>query len=122
MSSRTSWSLLALVTAAAALTLVPGAASAADESGASKADAVSTALAYAKAKPGALGVTGADVADLVVTSAYTSKHNGVTHVNVNQRYAGLEVFGAHATVNVTANGEVAFVGGRFERGLAETSR
>ena len=121
MSPRSSWSVLALLAAVAALTLVPSAASVAEESSASSSDAVSTALAYAKANPGALGVTSADVADLVVTSAYTSKHNGVTHVNLNQRHAGLEVFGAHATVNVTADGTVAFVGGRLERGLAVAS-
>ena len=120
MSPRSSWSVLTLLAAAAALALVVSAASA-KESNASTADAVSTALAYAKANPGALGVTSADVGDLVVTSAYTSKHNGVTHVNVNQRHAGLEVFGAHATVNVTEDGRVAFVGGRLEPGLAVAS-
>ena len=86
--------------------------------GASTSDAVSTALAHLEASPSSVGATGADVRDLVVTSAYTSKHSGVTHVNVNQAYDGLEVFGAHATVNVAADGRVVFVGGGFERGLA----
>jgi len=57
-----------------------------------------------------LGVTSADVADLAVTSQYKSSHNGVTHVNVNQRYQGLEVFGGHATVNIGPNGQVIFAG------------
>jgi len=86
--------------------------------GASTSDAVSTALAHLEASPSSVGATSADVRDLVVTSAYTSKHSGVTHVNVNQAYDGLEVFGAHATVNVAADGRVVFVGGGFERGLA----
>ncbi|HSL11488.1 MAG TPA: M36 family metallopeptidase, partial [Actinomycetota bacterium] len=89
--------------------------------GTTTADAVSTALAHLEGNAGSVGATSADVRDLVVTSAYTSKHNGVTHVNVNQAYAGLEVFGAHATVNVTADGSVAFVGGGFERGLSVAS-
>ena len=86
--------------------------------GASTSDAVSTALAHLEASPSSVGATSADVRDLVVTSAYTSKHSGVTHVNVNQAHDGLEVFGAHATVNVAADGRVVFVGGGFERGLA----
>ena len=120
MSPRPTWTVLALVAASAALALVPSAASAVAED-TSVDRAVSTALAYAQANPGALGATGADVTDLAVTSAYTSTHNGVTHVNLNQRYAGLEVFGAHATVNVAADGRVVFVGGGFEANLAAAS-
>ncbi|HET9544784.1 MAG TPA: hypothetical protein VFO88_04345, partial [Gaiellaceae bacterium] len=120
MSPRSTWTVLALVAALAALALVPSAASAVAED-TSVDRAVSTALAYAQANPDALDAIGADVTDLAVTSAYTSKHNGVTHVNLNQRYAGLEVFGAHATVNVTAAGRVAFVGGGFEANLAAAS-
>ncbi len=64
-----------------------------------------------------LEVTRADVDDLVVTSAYESPHNGVTHVNLNQRHEDLEVFGGHATVNVGPDGRVVFVGGSLVRGL-----
>jgi len=85
---------------------------------ASTSDAVSTALAHLEANPSSVGATSADVRDVVVTSAYTSTHTGVTHVNVNQAHEGLEVFGGHATVNVAADGRVVFVGGGFERGLA----
>src|SRR5688572_21847719 len=83
----------------------------------STSDAVSTALAHLEGNPSSVGATSADVRDVVVTSAYTSRHNGVTHVNMNQAYEGLEVFGGHATVNVAADGRVVFVGGGFERGL-----
>jgi hypothetical protein len=74
------------------------------------ADPVEIALRYVEANPDALGVTDADVDDLAVASSYRSSHNGVTHVNVNQRFDGLEVFGAYATVNVADEGEVLFVG------------
>ncbi|MGH3113623.1 MAG: hypothetical protein ACRDOP_09160, partial [Gaiellaceae bacterium] len=70
-----------------ALALVPGATSAPDTEGA---DAVATAFAYVDENAAKLGVTRADVADLAVTSAYRSRHNGVTHVNLNQRYRDLE--------------------------------
>ena len=81
------------------------------------ADPVEIALGYLEANPGALGVTAADVDDLAVASSYRSSHNGVTHVNVNQRFDGLEVFGAYATVNVADEGEVLFVGDSLVSGL-----
>jgi extracellular elastinolytic metalloproteinase len=56
------------------------------------------------------GVSSADVSDLRVISSYESSHTRVTHVNLNQRRDGLEVFGGYATVNITANGSVLFVG------------
>jgi extracellular elastinolytic metalloproteinase len=74
-------------------------------------------VAYVDANAAALGVTRADVGDLVVTSAYSSSHNGVTHVNLNQRHLGLEVFGGHSTVNVTGAGDVVFAAGAFVGGL-----
>jgi extracellular elastinolytic metalloproteinase len=86
--------------------------------GGAASDAVGDALAYVADNAADLGVTPADVDDLVVTSSYTSAHSGVTHVNLNQRHAGLEVFGGHATVSVNADGEVIFAAGAFARDLA----
>jgi extracellular elastinolytic metalloproteinase len=79
------------------------------------------ALRYAADNPGELGVTRADVVDLAVTSEYRSADNGVTHVNVNQRHDGLEVFGAHATINVAGDGRVIFAAGSLVRGLEGTA-
>jgi extracellular elastinolytic metalloproteinase len=59
------------------------------------------------------GLEAGDVANLAVTSSYTSKHSGVTHVNLNQRYQGLEVFTGHGTVNLAKDGTVVFVGQDF---------
>ena len=80
-------------------------------------DAVAVAVAHVERNAAELGVTRADVADLVVTSAYETPHNGVTHVNLNQRHEDLEVFGGHATVNVGADGRVVFAAGSLVRGL-----
>jgi len=44
------------------------------------------AIDYVKDEAEKLGVTRADVADVSVTSKYTSSHRGITHVNLNQRY------------------------------------
>jgi extracellular elastinolytic metalloproteinase len=76
------------------------------------------ALAHLRDDPAGVGLERADVADLAVASSYTSTHNGVTHVNLNQRLKGLEVFGAYATVNVASDGEVLFVGDSMVKGLA----
>jgi extracellular elastinolytic metalloproteinase len=84
----------------------------------SSVDALDVALTYADKNAAQLGVTRADVADLFVTSNYRSSHNGVTHVNLNQRYQGLEVFGGHVTVNVAADGRVVFAGGSLVGDLA----
>ncbi|MGW0506011.1 M36 family metallopeptidase [Micromonospora sp. NPDC003241] len=68
------------------------------------------AAAYLRANPARHGVTAADLGDLAVLSSYTSRHTGVTHVNLAQRHEKLEIFGATATVNVARDGSVIFVG------------
>ena len=115
--------LAMLGAAVVALALVPGSMSSNDAGSGGQASAnvdesaLGTALAYVDANPAALGVTSADVSDLGATSVVRSKHSGVTHVNLNQRFGGLEVFDAHATVSVDAAGRVVFAAGAFVRDL-----
>ena len=106
------WASLVLVVSL--LAAAPGSLSAQ-----SSADALDVALTYVDKNAAQLGVSNADVADLIVTSNYRSSHNNVTHVNLNQRYQDLEVFGGHVTVNVAADGHVVFAGGSLVKGLAE---
>ncbi len=80
-------------------------------------DADEIAISYLQEEAAVYGLSGSDVADLAITSSYVSDHTGVTHVNVNQRYQGLGVFGAHATVNIAADGSVVFVGSDLMAGL-----
>jgi extracellular elastinolytic metalloproteinase len=75
------------------------------------------AFRHVRANAADFGVTRADVADLAVMSSYASDHSGVRHVNLAQQHRGLEVFGGYATVNVNADGEVIFAGGKLVRGL-----
>jgi hypothetical protein len=75
------------------------------------------AFDYVKDSAAKLGVTRADVADVFVTSKFKSSHSGITHFNLNQRYQKLEVFGAHATVSIAADGEVVFASGALVRDL-----
>ncbi|GGU20797.1 M36 family metallopeptidase [Nocardioides albus] len=86
-----------------------------------RAEAIEIATAHIKGHPGDYRLTKSDVDELTVASAYVSEDSGVTHVTLSQRQRGLEVFGAYATVNVAADGEVLFVGESLVGGLADTS-
>ena len=110
---------LALGATLLALTLVPGAMSASD-SGAAP-GAVAIALEYASENADELGVGSADVGDLFVSSAVPGRASGATHVNLNQRFRGLEVFGGSATISVARDGRVFFASGAFVSDLEGAS-
>jgi extracellular elastinolytic metalloproteinase len=121
MSSRRRGPLLVLATGLGALALgsmpATGAFAAQAPAAQSADDARAAALRHVRENAADFGVTGADVASLTVTSNYVTRHSGVGHVNINQQYNGLEVFGGHATVNVASDGRIAFAGGSLVRGL-----
>jgi extracellular elastinolytic metalloproteinase len=125
MFSRPARLLAVLAAVLVALVLVPGSMSAtatsSESTNAAGGDVLGIALSYVRQNATEFGVTRSDVGDLVVTSRYRSAHSGVTHVNLNQRFRGLEVFGAHATVNVASTKEVIFAAGAFESGLRAAS-
>ncbi|KAG0377061.1 Fungalysin/Thermolysin Extracellular metalloproteinase 5 [Mortierella sp. AD032] len=54
--------------------------------------------------------------DYIVKNAYTSKHNGVTHVYFRQVVDGLEVVNGDINVNVDRNGHVISFGNSFYKG------
>ncbi len=60
----------------------------------------------------------ADLEGVIVTDEYTSDHNGVTHVYLQQTHNGTKVSGAVATVNVQ-KGVAVYSGQRFIRDLAK---
>lgn len=74
--------------------------------GPNQGDPLEIALAYLAKAGASLGLGEADLADLVVTDRYTSRHNGVTHVYLRQRYAGIQVYNANVNVNVAADGSI----------------
>ncbi|MGH2695695.1 MAG: M36 family metallopeptidase, partial [Actinomycetota bacterium] len=113
--------LIGLSAALVALTLVPTPMLAADTESQSKDGPVAIARSHVADNAASLGVGSADVSDLRVASSYRSAHNSVTHVNMNQRFDGLEVFGAYVTVNVASDGEVLFVGDSLVDDLADAS-
>ncbi|PZG19955.1 metalloprotease [Micromonospora craterilacus] len=122
--------MLLSTTLVVSLTSLPTPASAAPEEAAGKSNPIfltgpnegapdNIAINYLRANPVQYGVTAGDLSDLAILSKYTSRHNGVTHVNLAQRHENLEVFGATATVNIAKDGSVIFVGDTLESGLSK---
>ena len=68
-----------------------------------------------------LGVTGSDLAEIAVSNTVVSRHTGVTHVYLQQRHRGIEVWNAIITVNVAADGSVISAGGEFVENIASVA-
>lgn len=81
-------------------------------------DPLAVATSYVKANLSTLGLSESDVADMVVSDQYATRHNGVTHVYFKQRLNGIEVFNGILNVNVTPEGTVASAGNRFDSNLS----
>ncbi len=95
------------------MALVAGAAVAADGS-----RAVDSARAYVQQQRQALGLTAADVGEQVVKSVVESRHSGVTHVYLQQRHRGIEVYNGVVNVNVGRDGRVINAGSRAVSNIA----
>ena len=117
--SRSSWVVLALLVALTALTLVPSAASA-PQAGSATSSAVSTALDHVRASTADYGLQKADVAELLVTDAYTDADTGISHVYLRQSLDGLQVLGANMTVTVKY-GRVVYAPSSFVANLASAA-
>ncbi len=76
------------------------------------------ALSYVRQNGRRLGLTGADLVDLMVTDEYLSAHNGVTHIYIRQRLRGIEVAGADLNINIAPNGSIINMGHQFVSNLA----
>lgn len=71
------------------------------------------ALAYVQRHPQAFSLVRSDLGDVVVSSEVFDRHSGVTHVYLQQRHRGIEVFNGVLTVNVRRDGRVLDAGSRF---------
>ncbi|MCB0533439.1 MAG: M36 family metallopeptidase [Lewinellaceae bacterium] len=78
-----------------------------------------TALRFLQSNPTAFNLSRQDVSDVRITDAYRSKHNGVTHVWVQQQHAGIPVFNALFGLHVKPDGSVLHLGHRFVPNLAQ---
>ena len=81
-------------------------------------DPLAIVLAYLRAQQHTLGLTTADLSDVVVTDRYVSAHNGVTHLYLRQRFNGIEIFSGDLNANVTRDGRIINIGNRFIGSLA----
>lgn len=72
-----------------------------------------TALRFLKENAAKMGLSSQDVADIRITDEYQSKNNGITHVWLQQQYAGIPVFNALIGLHVLPNGEVRYVSHRL---------
>ncbi len=75
--------------------------------------AIITAKQYLKENISKWKLEEADIADVSIDNILTSKHNGVTHIYLHQRYQGVEIFNAISTINILPNGEVLHGTNRF---------
>ena len=71
------------------------------------------ALRYLDEHQDELGLTAADLADLVVRDEYATAHNGVSHIYVRQRLGGVEVVNGDININVMPDGRILSLGSRF---------
>jgi len=62
--------------------------------------------------------TNTDLSDVFVSDEYQSKHNGITHVYLKQRFQGIEVKYAMTNFNLQS-GFVKSEGGRFVEQIAQ---
>ena len=72
-----------------------------------------TALAFLREQPSLFHLSDADVSAVRVTDEYVSKNSGVTHVWLQQEYAGIPVYNALLGLHVLPNGEVKHLAHRF---------
>jgi len=80
--------------------------------------AIQLALDHLKTHCTDFGITPADAAGVWVSSAYSSRKSGVTHVYFNQMYQGIEVLQAAGNANIGRNGALINMNVRFVRNLA----
>lgn len=76
------------------------------------------ALRFLQENPIKFELSKNDVADVKVVREYRTKHNGVTHVWVQQQHRGIPVFNGLFGLHVKPNGEVVHLGHRFVNELS----
>jgi Zn-dependent metalloprotease len=88
-------------------------------SGPSSAAPADIALDYVDSHKAELGLVQGDLVDLIVRDEVRTRHNGVTHVYLQQRLGGVEVVNGILNVNVMPDGRILSLGNRFAGDLAQ---
>jgi len=77
------------------------------------------AMSHVREQLPALGLSAEDVADLRISDAYASRHNGVTHIYLQQHVNGIGIHNALINVNVMPDGSILHSGNRAYGALAK---
>jgi len=75
------------------------------------------AKAHMVANAAEMGLSPLDVADMIVTDVVATQSTGATNVYIQQRFAGIDVFGAVSNVTIDSDGIVVSTASRFVPGL-----
>ncbi len=75
------------------------------------------ALRHIEKKQKELGLSEQDIKHFRISDLYTTGHNGVTHIYLNQTHNDIKVFNAIMNINILASGEVLNIGNRFVANL-----
>jgi len=112
-ASRSVLSVFFVSAASLALLFLASAAVAADKSSPLDEDvALERALEHVHANLDVLGLNVSDASELRVSDLYSSRHNGVTHVYLQQQHQGIDIFNALVNVNILPDGQVLNMGNR----------
>ena len=65
-----------------------------------------------------LDLTTTDISNYRISDLYTSKHNGVTHIYLQQQHEEIDLQNAIININVLPNGKILNSGNRFSPDLA----
>ncbi len=87
-------------------------------SGPTEAEPLDNVLSYLGSQKAALGLSSLDVVDLATTDRYVSKHNGVTHLYVQQRVDGVPVANRISNFNIAEDGRIMSFGNQLVADLA----
>ena len=86
--------------------------------GPNEGDAFDIANAYIQSHRQQLGLQEADLEDVVVRDRYVTKHNGITHLVLQQRLDGIEVYNGQIDINIARDGSVINLHNGFVSDLA----
>ncbi len=80
--------------------------------------AIDIALNHLEKKHQELQLTQEDISNYDISDFYTSKHNGVSHIYLQQQYEGISVQNALININILPNDKVLNMGNRFVSDLS----
>jgi hypothetical protein len=83
---------------------------------------IDIAVGYIKANRESLGLSAADISNMVVSDQYTDTATGTTHIYLRQTQSGIQVYNGNINVNVARNGAIINLGNQFVPDVAGAAR